>query len=290
MEYLALRFGCAFLSGLVLSQVGSLLQLGTKNILSSPSTLGFDGLAVFWIILSHSILLWAGLDLSTTWTLLAGVPLFLYLGLVFAKNIKQSGNFERIILLGLTFNVVVGAIFSFWQFVFIAFNLPFPLEIWFGHFRSVSWSQFVSIGCVAVLLLMGLLQKWKDLLAYSLGPDISRNLKINLPKLFAFIFMAVALGSYVVISSFGVFAFLGLIFPIVARKLWFKRFDLKGEIFLGATLNGLLFASMDFICYYFPIYGAEVPVGLVATAIGAVSLILVLWKTRDAVLLANLSK
>jgi iron complex transport system permease protein len=290
MEYLILRFGCSFLSGLVLSQVGSLLQLGTKNLLSSPSTLGFDGLAVFWIILSHSLLLWIGQDLSPVWTLLAGIPLFAFLGLLFAKNLKQAGHFERIILLGLTFNVVIGAIFSFWQFVFIAFNLPFPLEIWFGHFRSVSWIQFLSIAIMAFVLLISLIKNWKHLIIYSLGPDIAKNLKLNSNKLFAFVFISVALGSFVVISSFGVFAFLGLIFPIVARKLWFKKFDLKGEFFVGAIINGLLFASIDLVCYQFPIYGAEVPVGLVATAIGAVSLILVLWKTRDADLLAKPSK
>lgn len=290
MDYLMIRFSCAFLSGLVLSQVGSLLQLGTKNLLSSPSTLGFDGIAVFWIILSHSVLLWYGLDLTSTWSLLAGIPLFILLGLLFARNLKQDRRFERIILLGLTFNVVIGAIFSFWQFVFLAFNLPFPVEIWFGHFRSVTPEQLLSIFLAALLLSLGLIRNWKSLVIYSLGPEIAQSLKLKLPRLFSFIFIAVALGSFVVINSFGVFAFLGLIFPIVSRKLWFRKIDLLGEFFVGSFLNGLLFASMDLICYHFPIYGAEVPVGLVATAIGAVSLILILWKSRDADLLAKPTK
>jgi ABC-type Fe3+-siderophore transport system permease subunit len=81
------------------------------------------------------------------------------------------------------------------------------------------------------------------------------------------------------VSLFGAFSFLGLIFPIIARRFWFKSADLWGELFPGAVVNGLFLLGIDALCYYFPIYGAEVPVGLIATAVGAVSLIFLLWKS-----------
>jgi ABC-type Fe3+-siderophore transport system permease subunit len=62
MEYLIPRFLCAILTGAILSQTGSLIQMSTRNILASPSTLGFDGLSVLWILFFHGLLLLFGLD------------------------------------------------------------------------------------------------------------------------------------------------------------------------------------------------------------------------------------
>lgn len=281
MDYLVLRILCSFLTGFILSQTGSFIQMGTRNILASPSTLGFDGLAILWFLIFHSLTVFLGWDGYSISTLLfIGLPLFTILGITFSKMLGGKEKFERIILLGLTFNLLVGAVFSLWQFLFLAFNLPFPMELWFGHFRFVEAEGLIALVIVEALILLGLLKWKKELLLFSLGPGIAKNWNLNEKSLYRFLFVAVAIGTLTVVSLFGAFSFLALIFPVISRKLWFKSQGLKGEIILGALINGFVLMLIDLLCYFFPILGAEIPVGLIVTGVGAVSLILLLWQSQ----------
>ncbi len=282
MDYLVMRSLCSFFCGTILSQTGSLIQLSTRNVLASPSTLGFDGIAVMWVLVFHSLSLYFNTEtLGISSLLFTGLIPFIFLGLFFSKLIKGKEKFERLILFGLTFNLLVGTVFYLWQFLFLAFNLPFPVELWFGHFRFVSFPSLAYLILAEAFLLLGLYIKKKDLLLFSLGPGISRHWQLNERSLFQFVFVAVVLGTFIVISLFGAFSFLGLIFPTIARRLWFRRWGLQGEILLGSVLNGIALMGVDLLCYFNPIFGAEIPVGLIVTAVGALSLILLLWKSHN---------
>ena len=291
MDYLIIRLLSSFLVGVLISQSGSLIQLGTRNILSSPSTLGFDGLAILWLLIFQSVCLFFKLNSSIEWTFLLGIPLFIFIGLLFPKFLKGKSKFDRIILLGLTFNLFVGAIFSLWQFLFMAFNLPFSSELWFGHFRFAHFSSLMILLTTEIVILAGFRFFFKDLISFSVGPMMVLNWELNEQRLFRFIFAIVALSTFVVVNLFGAFSFLGLIFPLIARHLWFQRNDLRGELFFGAITNGFALMLIDFLCYYFPIYGAEIPVGLIVTALGAVSLIVILWTNfKDSEIVAKAKK
>ncbi len=74
MDYFLVRMMCSFMVGVLLSQAGSLVQLGTRNILASPSTLGFDGLAVLWLLIFHLVSLYFNLNLPIEWTFVLGIP------------------------------------------------------------------------------------------------------------------------------------------------------------------------------------------------------------------------
>jgi len=291
MDYLICRLFSSFVVGVLLSQAGSLIQLGTRNILASPSTLGVDGLAILWLLIFHSVSLYFNLNYSIEWTFLIGLPLFFILGIVFSKFLQGQTKFERIILLGLTFNLLVGAVFSLWQFLFMAFNLPFPLELWFGHFRFASTSSLTILLITELLILLGFKFFYKDLKMFSLGSIMPLNWGLDEKKLFQFIFVVVAISTLIVINLFGAFSFLGLIFPILARKMWFNKHDLAGELFMGPFFNGFCLMAVDSLCYFNPIMGAEVPVGLIVTGIGAVSLIVILWSSyKDSEIVAKAKK
>lgn len=276
MDYLSLRLLSSFCVGMIISQTGSLLQLGTKNTLASPSTLGFDGFAILWVLIFHSI----GLILPHGLSPLIGIPLFIFLGLGMSQLMRGREKFERLILLGLSFNLLIGAVFSLWQFLFLAFNLPFPVELWFGHFRFVSPTSLYWVVGLELTFIGSIFYLLPDLRVFSLGREVARNYGLNGPRLFRYILVLVAVGTFVVVNLFGAFSFLGLLFPIVARKLWFNRFDLEGEFLYGALVNGIVLMLLDALCYFLPIYGAEIPTGLIVTAVGAVSLILLLWASQ----------
>jgi iron complex transport system permease protein len=280
MNYLLIRMGCAFFTGVLLSQSGSLIQLSTRNILSSPSTLGLDGLAVLSVLLIHSLSVFLGVHLHPAVIALAGIPLALIIGYGYPRFIGGDQRFERILLIGVTFNLLVGAVFSFWQFLFLAFNLPFPVELWFGHFRFSSLTNLMLVLFLQITVLILMRGMLKDLMLFSFGTQLSRNWQLNQARLFKLIFVISTLITFFVIVLFGAFSFLALVFPIISRKIWFRRHDLKGEFYVGAFLNGVLLMTIDFLCYQFPIMGAEVPVGLIITAVGAVSLITLLWQAH----------
>lgn len=279
MSYILPRFLCAFITGVIISQTGSLIQMSSRNVLASPSTLGFDGMSILWILVFHSLMLLFGADQPVLFLFGAGVPLFLLYGLYFSRFMKNQTNINRLVLIGLTFNLLVGAVFSLWQFLFLAFNLPFPVELWFGHFRFAEGASLLILILTELLFIAGWIAYRRKFYAFSLGRSISSNLDQNRGRFYAFIFIFVAIGTFAVVSLFGAFSFLGLIFPLISRRFWFTKSDLEGEFFLGSIANGLFLLAIDAVCYFFPIYGAEVPVGLIATAVGAVSLIFLLWKT-----------
>lgn len=289
MDYLITRLSSAFLCGLILSQAGSFIQIGTRNILASPSTLGIEGLSVLWILCLHTLALSFGIEWE--WIGLTGIPVFALVGFFFSGVLGKEIKLERILFLGLTFNLLIGAVFSLWQFFFLAYNLPFPVEVWFGHFRFVQMQGVLLLLGFEIVLLILLSRHWRNLQLYSLGPEISYGHFANLKGLYKFFFVISVCGTFLVISLFGAFSFLGLIFPLIARKLWFRNFDLKGEIIFGSIANGLIFMFLDFLCYRFPVMGAEIPVGLIASVMGALCLIAIIGRTsRSPDFLANTRK
>jgi ABC-type Fe3+-siderophore transport system permease subunit len=281
------RLGCAFLSGVILSQAGSLSQLLTRNILASPSTLGVDALAVFWLILSYSGLIFFNHEMSHQFIFLAGLPFFLLVALLFKKITVRNPKMDTFVFLGLTFNLFVGAIFSLIQFLFVAFNFPFPSDLWFGHFRYASLESLCYLIFFESLLLGFYKISQRNFFLFSMGSTFYRQWLKETDKFMLNLLLLVIVGTFLVTSFFGAFSFVGLIFPIISRRLFFKRFDLVGEIVIGSLFNGLCFMALDFICFYFPIMGAEIPVGLLFTSVGALVLTGLIWRTYQRERLAN---
>jgi ABC-type Fe3+-siderophore transport system permease subunit len=119
-----------------------------------------------------------------------GLVFFILMGWLFSTNLKGKTKYERIILLGMTFNLMIGAVFSLGQFVFMAFNLPFPLELWFGHFRYASTEALIFLLLTQFLLLIGLKIYFKELKKYSIGSIMAQNWKLNESVIFRFIFIS----------------------------------------------------------------------------------------------------
>lgn len=275
-----IRLAASFSAGMLMSLMGSFIQLRSQNILASTSTLGLDSLSILWILFFHTLSVLLGLHFSFSLQLGAGIVIFAIFGWYLAGLTSKSFKIQKILLLGLGLNLFVGALYSLWQFLFLAFNFDFPTEIIFGHFRFVQTRDLVSIVCCLLLFLIGLKKYWRELEIFSTGLDITKLSGTDFQKMSRYFLVLTSITIFLLVFLFGGFAFLGLVLPILARALWFPRLGLKGEFILGAFLNGLLFMLIDFICYLVPVMGAEIPVGLLAGVIGSLSLILILRKTN----------
>lgn len=277
MDIDLLRLLTAFVVGALLSFAGSLVQITTRNDLASPSTLGMDGLAVLLVMLSF-LLQSFGLNFSLTHMALGlGVIMLIVLSFLSSVFLKQR-DLKIVVLMGMSVNLLVGAIFSIMQFMAMAFNQKFPDQLWFGRILSLDASSGLGLVLILVAVIGFMLRYrrlWKALL---LGRGWCHGLGIPVEKMIKISLMLSFLITLWVVVHFGVFGFLGLLYPLVLRQ--FKRY--KGEPWRemtdGAVMSGLTFAILDQTCFQVTFHGAEIPVGLPASLFGAGALVVILWR------------
>ncbi len=280
MSYPIERAIVAFFSGGLLSLSGSLMQLTFGQELATPSTLGIEALAVFVILVSHTLTYFVG---GVEWVglLSLGLGLILSFGFLYSPLGKRVGRFKNkssLLILGLTINLFVGAIFSIWQFLFLSFNWDFPSELWFGHFRYIDSKMIypfiiLSFGTCVVL--------WRNISSfslYSLGPEVLRHLKKDPWTINRSMIALSTVATLIVVTQFGVFSFMGLIFPILARRLCGRGWTMKREFLTSFFLCGPMMLILDYLVYEFPIWGAEIPVGMMSLFIGTLMLIVLVGK------------
>lgn len=283
MEIDLIRVLCAFLCGFGLTLSGSICQLTTNNSLASPSTLGMDGVGVGCLILAQTILSTLDLPLSLE---IASFSVFLIIfflldGLLFrmrSKSLWQFLNLKQIILLGLAFNLMMGAIFSVLQFMFMALNYEFPTGLWFGHFKHANMQSLLVLGLSFSAVWLYCFKTSERFNFINLGVHIAQGMGINVERFQKLNLLFALFITGTIISFFGVFSFLGLVLPHILRSFGVFKTNMQKEVIWGPWLGGLVIAIIDICCYNFVFYGAELPVGMISSVIGALSLILLSFK------------
>lgn len=280
----------AFISGALLSLGGSLVQGVTQNEMAAPSTLGFNAYTVLIILFCHGLtLLWPfspSLE-YLSFAVFLGLTILLHIGVArkagqnpLRYGNKSSRSLSFFILIGLCFNLFIGALFSLLQFSFMTLNLEFPSQLWFGNFR------FMVPGGLWILIPYFLfLYGWafrlsKKLRVMSFGTDLALGLGLPVKKLQVEALFLALYAEGIVDSFYGLFSFIGLIFPHLLRTHSFFRTNLQREIVWGSLLCGLLFLLFDLFCQQVLILGAEIPAGMVTSLVGTFFMMGLLLKGR----------
>ncbi|MFZ4714059.1 MAG: iron chelate uptake ABC transporter family permease subunit [Bacteriovoracaceae bacterium] len=264
------RFLCAFLAGGLLSIAGSLVQNFTHNDLAGPSTLGFEALIVLIILMGHFIGVFWLFDTSEE-----TISLFLFivcLTVLFwqRKRIDFFLSNQSMILIGLCFNLFVGAIFSLLQFLFFSLSMEFPTQIWFGNFRYIADGALPILILTMMMSIYFVIRFLKTLTLVGFGKEFSDNFHPGGAKELGRFSWGLALVlTGIVTIYFGVFSFTSLIFPHLARRIPFFRYSLKNELLIWPLIAGGIFASLDYSCREFLFYNTEIPVGMVSSILGA---------------------
>jgi iron complex transport system permease protein len=280
IEYL--RILMAFMTGYFLTIAGSLAQIVTHNGLASPSTLGFDGVSVLCILIAQFLISLLGLSIGLEY-----ITLLIFLGLfgvfvlskkflTFKQVLFTHQRIEILILFGLAFNLFVGAIFSVIQFLFMALNLEFPSSLWFGNLKFVALPMIFPYLLIFLFVQLALWKLIPKLRTMSVGHDFAIGLGVPVKKVQEQSLHLSLLLTGVVVAFFGVFSFLGLIFPHLLRLFSFFRFNMRNELIYGPLITGLIFSALDMFCYHFTLYGTELPVGMVSSVLGAFFLLILL--------------
>ncbi len=268
----------AFFCGYSLCLSGSLSQLSTNNNLSSPSTLGFTGIGVLSILISFFFKKFFDIDFELEYLSLLTLTL-LILGIVLFINGQKLTKVKNLILLGLGFNLFVGAIFSVVNFILISKGVSFPNSIWFGNFRYVSLEHIYIFSFLFLFSNIFVKKYTSNLELLNFGDLFCANFKIQADRLvLKSLFLSLMLTSFTVIF-FGVFSFVGLVMPHILRSFSFFKYSVRNELILGPYISGVTLLSLDLICYEWPINGAELPVGMLSTIFGSLALITILLRS-----------
>lgn len=279
------RMLASFFSGVVLSISGSLIQIVTQNELAGPSTLGLNAVVVFIILIGY---------LSSSLAFMAGIPiewksfllLFIVLMMAYLWSRKEKteftyGNAENskmnfYILVGLCLNLLIGAFFSILQFIFLTLNKEFPDQLWYGHFRYTKYEDLLLFIPVSAFIYVMAAKFSRHLYVISFGSGLAQSLGVNVNRVFKSSILLSFLGIGVIGCFFGVFSFMGLIFPHILRSFEFFRVNVKRELMVGSLVCGLIFMTLDYLCFEVLFWGAEMPVGMISSAIGTIFLLFLL--------------
>ena len=282
------RFLLAFICGHFLTVSGSLTQVVTNNKLASPSTLGFDGAAVLAILIGQFLLDMLNVAFPANYFSLS---ITLFVGIIWSikqrkskvKSIWAEFGAERIVLVGLAFNLFVGAIFSIIQFLYMSMNYNFPSSIWFGSFRQYDQNSVYLFVIIFLLAFYFLKKIVYDLEVMNIGEIFARGVGLDTSKLRSNSLICSFILTSLVITHFGVFSFLGLVFPHILRSFKLFKTSIKKEMLFGPFFTGLLFALLDQLCYHLNFYGAELPVGMLSSVVGAGVLIILVTKAHRSI-------
>ncbi|MEF7439452.1 iron ABC transporter permease [Paenibacillus lautus] len=263
--------------GACLAVAGALMQVITRNPIASPSTLGVNSGAAFFIILASGWLGIGGLQ-SLTWVALIGAAVSG--GIVFfLGSIGRDGMTPvKITLAGAS----MAAFFhSLTQGFMLSDGKMFDqVLVWLvGSVAGRDLNQltavwpYMAVGMLAALLL------GRHLNALSMGDDIAQSLgqKTALIKLLAAAAVILLAGGSV--AAAGPIAFVGIIIPHIVRYLIGN--DYRWILPYSAVFGALLLVTADLGSRYIAM-PKEVPVGVMTAIIGVPFFVYIARKGRRA--------
>ncbi|MEL6215393.1 MAG: iron ABC transporter permease [Pseudomonadota bacterium] len=263
------RVVLAALAGAGLAAAGAALQALFRNPLADPGLIGVSGGAavgaIFMIVFGAGFVAEALMPYFIPLAAITGAAAVTGMLYAFAR---WFGNFEvsTMLLVGIALNAMSTVAIGGFEFLSDDTQLR-TLVFWtMGSYGRATWTTVLPAATVIVIAAGVLVSRGRALDVLQLGEVEARHLSINvdLLKRVTVISAAAAVGAAVAVS--GIIAFVGLIVPHIVRLILgpSNRWVLPGSLLLGATLSVLADLVARIV-----IIPAELPVGLVTSALGA---------------------
>ncbi len=274
------RVLCVTLAGAALSICGAAMQGLLRNPLADGSTMGVSsGAALGAIIAIATGFTLPGISFGGSMVMAMAFAFgSLILILSLAYTLDRSLSTGSIILIGVIFTMLMSAIISL--VITFASDHTRSLSFWtMGSFSGTNYDHVKVMG-LALLLCGGILIRYSpELNAFAIGEDNARHIGVNVKRVKLIILITVSVLIGVCVSIAGTVSFVGLIMPHIARMLVgpnHKRL-LPGALFSGAIF--LLLADLTARTLLSPI---ELPIGVVTSIVGAISFVIIFYRTRKA--------
>lgn len=249
--------------GASLAVAGAILQVLTKNPLASPSLLGINAGASFFIVCSVSIFSVQSLQ-AFTWIAFLGAAITACLVFLIASIGREGLTPIKLTLAG----VAIGAVFSSFTQGLLVLNEALLDEVLFwlsGSVQGRKLEMLISVLPYLIVAWLGAAIMAGKLNILLLGDDVSRGLgqRTQLVKGILVLIVILLAGSAVAVA--GPIGFVGIIVPHAARA--FVGLDYRWVLPYSAVLGGILLVAADIGARYI-LMPQEVPVGVMTAVIG----------------------
>jgi len=270
------RILAALLAGIALSASGAVMQSVLRNPLASPFTLGISNAAAFGAAFAIVVVGTGGGEGEMSFLsnqagqYLVMISAFVWsmtsMGFILAIARYRGATPEVMILSGIVIGSLFGAGVSAMQYFASDMELAAIVFWMFGDLGRASWNDIAIISIVLVpVLLYFLLQTWnyKSLQA---GDEFAQSLGVHASKIRLWGMLSASLATAVVVSFYGIIAFVGLVVPHIVR-----RFIGGDETFLipASALFGGMFLLLSDTLARTVISPVILPVGILTSFIGA---------------------
>ncbi len=266
----------AVLAGMALSVSGAVIQSLLRNPLASPFTLGISGAsafgAAFAIIVFGAGSSYVGSnDLASinnpyiitvsafAWSLI-GVFVILML-----SRYRGAGP-EIIILAGIIISSLFGAGIAAMQYFADSVQLTSIVFWTFGDIGRASWSNVLILLVVTVPVLFFFVYQTWNYKALQSGDEYANSMGVNVKRVRLTGMLVASLATAVVVSFYGVIAFVGLVVPHIVRRI------IGGDeqyLIPASALFGALFLLASDTLARTIISPVVLPVGILTSFLGA---------------------
>jgi iron complex transport system permease protein len=269
----------ALVAGMGLAIAGAILQNTTRNPLADPYLFGIVSGAGLGVTVVNLLL--SSIDLNTELTI--ALPFAAFLGAIFAITIvliiaKILQRMEQLLLTGIAVSFMLAAVTQFILF----FGEPFATNrviFWLmGSLARVEMSNFYVIAGILLITIVTITALHRQIDALLLGDESAASLGINVDKLRLLMFALCAALTATIVAYCGGIGFVGLMIPHIVRQV-FGVTTLK-LIFGSALIGGIFLIWVDIIARS-ALANAEIPIGIITSALGSIFFLFILVKTRN---------
>lgn len=255
--------------GASLGICGGALQALFRNPLADPGLLGVSSGAacgaVGWIVLGASAPAW--MHVSMALPLVAFVAALIATTLVYtiaASRAQSEGS--TLLLAGIAVNALAGAVMGFLTYLGSDAQLR-SLTFWLmGGLSGVTWHEILPVLPVFAIALAGILALARSFDVLALGEATAGHLGLPVKAIRQLTMCFTAIGVGAAVALTGVVGFVGLISPHLVRLIAGPKhsYVLPASALMGALITVLADTIARTI-----VVPAELPIGIVTSAIGA---------------------
>lgn len=262
----------AILAGSGLAVAGVVMQCILRNPLASPYTLGISSAAAFGasfaiIFLNAGSSITSIVSISNPYVTTISAFLFSLLatGAILLLTRVTRVSAETMVLAGVAISAMFAAGLSFMQYLATDSQLGNIVMWTFGDLGKATWSWNTLILAVLLSVTLYFYYKRWDYNAMEAGEETAMGLGVHTERERIIGMVLASVLSAVIVSFFGIIAFIGLLGPHIARMIIGS--DHRHLIPLSLILGAIILIAADGLGQVI-LYPSVIPVGIITSMLG----------------------